>query len=316
MEKGNEGIRFFSLTISLTIAILSAAAQTPHDRNVTHPFNAKVSDQSKGVRNHDRLKENAQRIVNESFATDTITFNEYAGDTPITNQYLDKGVLFSGFENTPPPWIEDYGGNLGRVLRSYNWYDGILIRFVEPSDTTVYRPVNAIGFKNPAASEVDFIIAKIYDAQDRLVHRCTSASPEQVNLTMDSPIGAYMVIDDSANTAFIIDDLIISTGPVGIQSDMALSPCEFRLLPNYPNPFNPVTTIRYQLARPSQVELSIFNSKGQKVQSLANGMQSPGIHSVEWNGRDETGTVLNSGLYICLLKVEGRIQSRKMLLLK
>ncbi len=71
----------------------------------------------------------------------------------------------------------------------------------------------------------------------------------------------------------------------------------------YPNPFNPATTISYSLASESKVELNVYNAKGQKVKTLVNETLSVGLHSVIWNGTDETGKSVSSGVYFCSLRV-------------
>jgi len=74
-------------------------------------------------------------------------------------------------------------------------------------------------------------------------------------------------------------------------------PTEFKLHQNHPNPFNPETTIDYQLPYSANVKLSIYNLQGQKINELINATKSAGTHSVLWNGRNELGQLVASGLY-------------------
>jgi len=90
----------------------------------------------------------------------------------------------------------------------------------------------------------------------------------------------------------------------------------FVLNQNYPNPFNPVTTITYSLPSEEKVELRIFNTLGEVVQTVVNEIETAGFHSVQWNGRDQSGHAVNSGIYFMQLKTERGMQSRKMMLLK
>ena len=85
---------------------------------------------------------------------------------------------------------------------------------------------------------------------------------------------------------------------------------------NYPNPFNPETTISYRLPAKGQVCLEIYNSKGQLVKSLLKEQQTKGEHTLTWNGRDNNGQSVASGLYFCRITSAGKYESRKMLLLK
>lgn len=85
---------------------------------------------------------------------------------------------------------------------------------------------------------------------------------------------------------------------------------------NYPNPFNPTTTISYALVKEGDVELTVYNTKGQKVKTLVNGSTAAGEHSVEWNGTDDTNAKVSSGLYFYRLKTTDKTINRKMVLLK
>ena len=86
---------------------------------------------------------------------------------------------------------------------------------------------------------------------------------------------------------------------------------------NYPNPFNPTTTIEFSLVQTSQfVTLEIFNIKGQKVKTLYKGIAEEGKHSVTWEGKDTNGKSVSTGIYFYKLKTGKKEISRKMLLLK
>jgi len=85
---------------------------------------------------------------------------------------------------------------------------------------------------------------------------------------------------------------------------------------NYPNPFNPVTTIAYSLPEDSQISISIFNIKGQEVKELTSGIQPAGNYNITWNGKDESGKDVTSGIYFYKLKTNGKELTRKMLMLK
>ncbi|MCK4695997.1 MAG: T9SS type A sorting domain-containing protein, partial [Candidatus Cloacimonetes bacterium] len=85
----------------------------------------------------------------------------------------------------------------------------------------------------------------------------------------------------------------------------------------YPNPFNPETTIHYQLPKESNVELKIYNIRGQKIKQLVNDVLPAGEHVIIWNGEDELGNPTSSGIYFYKLKVNGKLEAvKKCLLLK
>ena len=88
-------------------------------------------------------------------------------------------------------------------------------------------------------------------------------------------------------------------------------------LTNYPNPFNPTTTINFSIQNDSFVEISIYNIKGQKVKTLIRNDFSEGSHSINWDGDDDFGSLVNSGVYYSTLRVDGKIKVvNKCLMLK
>ncbi len=93
-------------------------------------------------------------------------------------------------------------------------------------------------------------------------------------------------------------------------------PTEFKLYTNYPNPFNPSTTIRYDLPIKTKIRVTIYNLLGQKVRTLVEGEQPPGRYTVLWNGKNDAGQPVASGIYICLLKSGHFQQSHRLILLK
>jgi hypothetical protein len=93
-------------------------------------------------------------------------------------------------------------------------------------------------------------------------------------------------------------------------------PDKFELFQNYPNPFNPSTTISYQLPVGGEVELTIYNLLGQKIRKLVNTKQPAGFYQVEWDGRDDTGSEVASGIYLYRWMTGEFVQVRKMVLLR
>lgn len=90
-----------------------------------------------------------------------------------------------------------------------------------------------------------------------------------------------------------------------------------RLLPVFPNPFNPATTIRFELDRAGRVRLAIHDVEGREVRTLASGMMDAGGHAVAWNGVDSNGRRVTSGVYFVRLSADGiDSQVRKVVLLK
>jgi len=85
---------------------------------------------------------------------------------------------------------------------------------------------------------------------------------------------------------------------------------------NYPNPFNPETIIQFSLVKSSNVTLGVYNIKGQLVRSLVSGFYYEGLHSVIWNGKDDKGVGVSSGIYFYRLSAGYFVDTKKMMLLK
>jgi hypothetical protein len=88
------------------------------------------------------------------------------------------------------------------------------------------------------------------------------------------------------------------------------------LLPNVPNPFNPVTTLRYEMLTGHDMALAIYDLRGRQVTTLSAGFRPAGTYQVTWSGRDNRGQTMPSGLYFARLEVGGERFTRKILLAK
>ncbi|MGB7061491.1 MAG: T9SS type A sorting domain-containing protein [Candidatus Zixiibacteriota bacterium] len=105
---------------------------------------------------------------------------------------------------------------------------------------------------------------------------------------------------------------------VVVVSDKSKSvlPSAFSLSQNYPNPFNPQTVIKYALPEDCHVELILYNILGQKVKTLVSEYQSAGYQMVHWNGRDDEGNEIPSGLYFYKIETPKYSETKKMILLR
>jgi endo-1,4-beta-xylanase len=101
-----------------------------------------------------------------------------------------------------------------------------------------------------------------------------------------------------------------------VDPESKVAPKDFRLHPNYPNPFNPATTISYSLDNSSAVKLTIQNVQGQTVRTLVNTTQSAGEHSVLWDGMNSANQAVSSGIYLYRLETDSGVLQRKMMLIR
>lgn len=117
---------------------------------------------------------------------------------------------------------------------------------------------------------------------------------------------------------FAILDETTASPPTSVENsgDLTQIPSAFELSQNYPNPFNPETVIHFSLPEPSSVEIAIFNMLGQKIQNLSNTRYEAGIHSISWNGKDQNGNFVSSGVYLYQLRAGSFLQVKKMTLLR
>jgi len=114
----------------------------------------------------------------------------------------------------------------------------------------------------------------------------------------------YMAID----VTFV--NAVTSNGDNNVAPNVAM------LSQNYPNPFNPTTTISYNVAKTGNVKLNVYNVKGQLVKTLVNTPQTVGLNQVVWNGDDNAGNKVTSGVYFYKMENAGRSEMKKMVLVK
>lgn len=139
------------------------------------------------------------------------------------------------------------------------------------------------------------------------------------NTAVTSAVGEVLVgPSEGENTRTASGFLVVvlqQQTPLAIDDVPAL-PAAFALHPNYPNPFNPVSTIRYELPLGSDVSLVIYDILGREVARLVQGEQAAGYHQVVWDGRAATGREVPSGIYIARLVTGEYSKAIKMVLLK
>ena len=102
-----------------------------------------------------------------------------------------------------------------------------------------------------------------------------------------------------------------------MNAEQEISTVVTKLQGNYPNPFNPTTTISFSVAQTSSfVNLEVFNIKGQKVKKLLGEILPAGNHTIVWNGKDENGKAVASGVYFYKMNADKFISTKKMILMK
>lgn len=125
-------------------------------------------------------------------------------------------------------------------------------------------------------------------------------------------LGSLIYIADGSEPLKIIRNELITS----VKQEHSEKPEDFTLAQNYPNPFNAMTTIGYQIKENTRVELSIYNTLGQRIANLVDEWKTAGKHQVLWNGRNERGEDVSAGIYLYQFRAADFIKTKKMLLLR
>ncbi len=159
-------------------------------------------------------------------------------------------------------------------------------------------------------------------SENRFFAQLTASSP-CINAANPDTIGLALLPYDLAGNHRVWDGRIdMGCFEYGSESYVSVDDPELPVLDklmlkqNYPNPFNPTTTIAYSLPEASNVQLDIYNIKGQLVKSLVNAEMPAGMHSVVWDGRDMNNQAVASGVYFYRVSSPKNTQTKRMLLMK
>jgi hypothetical protein len=135
-----------------------------------------------------------------------------------------------------------------------------------------------------------------------------------------SKSGDVYVTGDVSNALYrfpknVITDVVPTVVKQSANIGAAL-PAHYSLSQNYPNPFNPSTTIRFELPEAGHVALTVYNMSGQEVARLADESLGAGSYLAEWDGRDMSGELVSSGVYLYRLKAGEYTATRRMIMMK
>jgi hypothetical protein len=144
------------------------------------------------------------------------------------------------------------------------------------------------------------------------------AAPEFIKRYSWNLITNDLLIEDgylyTLNTYYGLN--ILDLNQVLDVEDSIQIPATIYNLRNYPNPFNPETTISFEISKPGDVILDVFNLKGQLIKRLINNQMTTGKHNVIWDGKDNNGKICSSGVYYYRIESNGITETKKMVLMK
>jgi len=241
---------------------------------------------------------------NSGWNAGNTNLNYSLGTTP--NSLIEPCDYNVIFYNTPidTPWNKDYPINCLVKNATTGVLDSIFLIDASPQD----------GFIGPR----DFIGMLFLDAEQNLhgswsLHFYAPADGDTI-----LPVLGDTLMVRTIKPFTSLDTLQFDTGNyVSIHhGNVSSIPDQYQLFQNYPNPFNPTTTIRYTLPENGQVNLTIYDQLGRQVKTLVNQSQTAGEYQVQWDGRDDNGRLMSSGLYFLTIKSGSFKQTEKLVLLK
>ena len=215
----------------------------------------------------------------------------------------------------------------------YDWEDAQVLQVesdIEDINFTLNQPENqgietvAGVVTNDDGSGVSGATVLLYDQNDIPVTFTTTNSNGEYSLTYlasnDYAFNVtkmyYQSYSEDINTGeqSSVDAVINMVNPTPVsETNTVVQPY---LLSNYPNPFNPETTITYYVGSSGNVEVEVYNILGQKVKTLVQDDKSRGLHSVIWNGKDDNSNPVSSGIYLYKIKSGKYSKTKKMILMK
>lgn len=213
-------------------------------------------------------------------------YNKFPDSYPDLADYASVPEIFVSLSN-------DYGDT---------WSDPIMIN-------SVVNPAMA-GIIPMYVYPADKVKHMGYDASDNAISRV------YIMFYDDNSWGSFQQTpavgpNDGGTVMYMAIDITTAAA-----DENSLTPVIANLHQNFPNPFNPTTTIRFNLSKAAPVDLTIYNLKGQVVKSLLSDNMKQGDHDVVWNGTDNNGKPVSSGVYFYKMTNGRYTQSRKMILMK
>ena len=231
---------------------------------------------------------------------------------------------------------DEYSGEMYTDTADYAWWldnDMLLINFLDgewicnedpddPSywgdedecndycdiDCEVEDPSDTISFSYEFDEDTLHIAGNVYVCEDE-----TEGYEEC--LQDELPIPPELRDIDDAYITF--GRAMVFTGDnVSIANANALTPNQFKVFNAYPNPFNPVATLRYQLPEANMVSVIIYDMAGKEVKTLIHQQQTAGLHGIQWNGTNNLGNMVSAGIYLYQVQSGVYNQTNKMILLK
>ncbi|MDZ7376989.1 MAG: T9SS type A sorting domain-containing protein [candidate division KSB1 bacterium] len=303
-----------------------------------YPFNGNARDLS-GLANHGvvygaKLTEDRFGNPNRAYFFDGV--NDYINvkNNSLLNFQEEISVSF---------WmrVDEFFGNREAYPISHgNWENRWKISIIPEKNirwtVKTDRGIKDLDSKTIPIKDVFYHVVTLYDGTNFDIYvngaldNHATHSGQILRTSIDLTIGQVLPNNTSVNFKGVLDDIRIfnyALSPEEIQNlyqektavyqtDPTTLPSEFDLAQNFPNPFNAETTIRYQLKSTGRVTIEIYDLLGQKVRTLVDEEQKAGFYSTRWDGKNDRGILVASGIYIYKMKSTDFFKSRKLVLMK
>ena len=228
---------------------------------------------------------------------------KFGGNTRLINATVT--VTSTGNDTPAPTGVS--ASDLSQTAEEVESYEGVLVKL----DNVTVSAVNQYDWSITDASGMEALIdddMATMDADNALSELVEGQELSYIMGIFNYSFGTYKVQ---------IRDVADLGATVGIDDDVKVNPYEYALHDNFPNPFNPETQIRFSLGGQENVKLVIYNIMGRQVRTLVNGDSfNSGFHVLNWDGTDNAGQKVASGMYIYRIKAGDFIADKKMLLVK
>jgi len=260
-------------------------------------------------------------------------FSPAAGGMRFYNRNNPQGLLVDGVPDTPDTTIDIPIEEWSMLTGD----QGTMVSFTR-FDETNWKSVSLYyhDSQSGGVADTNFVVGKkktstdpeVSDSGDMLSYGDHGIS--FISLAPNSPINLeldYTAYFLAANAEPALAEKIVGwiQNPVNVNRRLisevdgqstAGQPHSFELLPVYPNPFNPSTTVRFRLSRHERAIVRIFDLHGRVVCRLADRQYSSGLHELSWDGRNDSGQPVSSGLYVVRVETADQSRTQKMVLLK
>ncbi|MDP4197614.1 MAG: GxGYxYP family putative glycoside hydrolase [Bacteroidota bacterium] len=244
--------------------------------------------------------------------------------TPGNTKQSESQFLVSGFTGTGSDSLHRWADGNAKII--YHFNKDVLFSLSKYSDLRLAFTVGN-EYKVSVTNSLDAPAKEVFRwSTDTTKHMHTLANKKELYLSLEEYLDQawediYVIFEDGMKS----DGYGASLYNISIREPKETTavekiekkiPNEFHLEQNFPNPFNPVTMIRYNLNESSNVKLDVFDLLGRHVRSLVNAELQKGNYSVRWDGLDDMGQKVQSGIYFYRLSAGQMTETRKMVLLK